>query len=111
MPDFKWSPEAIDAALARYDWPAPEDHAPVGGAPAARLRRIAGALDAAVRAQPVIALPPCHNCGGHGEGRTRESADLPWEPCWTCKGSGVERMVPVSGIVDWLRGCSEFGAL
>lgn len=96
MPDFEWSPEAIEAAsralyheLTTKLWSSAEV--------------AAAALDAAVKAQPVVALPPCPTCKGTRLklqwSTTRADRD---EPCPACKGSGVERMVPVSKIVALL---------
>lgn len=89
MPNFKWSPEAIEAARA------------VLGAPCGPTAVAILALAAAVKVQPVVALPPCPTCGGHGRTNT-SPMDRYSVPCPTCNGSGVERLVPVSEIVAFL---------
>lgn len=95
MPDFEWSPEAKELAIDELrHWYTPEVGVPM-------------ALDAAVRAQPVVALPPCPTCKGACEVRAPGAHERPLGcgtmPCQVCNGSGVERLVPVSEIVAWLR--------
>lgn len=92
MPDIEWSPAAIEAA----------DIAVSEGMAVGDVNLGRDAIYAAVKAQPVVALPPCPTCDGAGvvsalDGQTVEN------PCSVCNGSGVERMVPVSEIVAWLR--------
>ena len=74
MPDFEWSPKAIEAAVNAYF---ATRHAPANlGTHASKW--VARSLDAAVKAQPVVALPPCPTCGGdRGKIQTRVVAAFP----------------------------------
>lgn len=120
MTDFEWSPEAIEAA----------DIAVSEGMAVGDVNLGRDAIYAAVKAQPVVALPPCPTCKGEGdEERYRTKCPVSvcnngWcgysgdemcqtcqgegevsvrRACHVCNGSGVERLVPVSEIVAWLR--------
>lgn len=93
-PDFEWSPEAIEAARNSL----PDSHL---SRPEMRY-----ALNAAVKAQPIVALPPCPKC--KGEGRVNDtSIDMVPGSCYrptcpACDGSGVERMVPEAALRAWI---------
>lgn len=70
------------------------------------------ALAAAVKAQPVVALPPCPTCEGdrscvcggeHSDGRGDViRCYVHGRGCFDCKGSGVDRLVPGSEIREWI---------
>jgi hypothetical protein len=88
------SPEAIEAARASL----PDSHL---SRPEMRY-----ALNAAVKAQPVVALPPCPTCKGWGHvpddtGRPGTFIGKDDPPCPSCKGSGVDRLIPESEIREW----------
>lgn len=97
MSDFKWSPEAIEAA----------DIAVSEGVSVGDVNLGRDAIYAAVKVQPVVALPPCSTCKGWGSepndaGRPGIYIGKNDPPCPVCKGSGVERLVPVAKAADWL---------
>lgn len=115
MREFEWSEEAIEAATkaGSFRYLSVEEQATEF-----RAREAREVLDAAVRAQPVTALPACPVCGGNGE-RDDSTCDcfVPalegagqhapgcacFKPCPSCKGSGVDRLIPESEIREWIK--------
>lgn len=99
-PDFEWSPEAEAEA-----------HGVIirAGVTSPTLAR--AVLNAAVGAQPVVALPPCPTCDGlkavpDPDGavqlKTESGSTVRARWCTACGGSGVERMVPEAALRAWI---------
>lgn len=92
MPDFEWSPEAVEAAYANV---------PVQVAGWYHKCNMAQSLHAAVKAQPVVALPPCPTCKGAGVTNT-SPMDRYSVTCPACNGSGADRMVLEAVLRAWI---------
>lgn len=96
MAEFKWSPEAIEAARRVIF--------------SGSLVDVEAALTASVKVQPVVALPPCPTCKGKCRvrltGAVARMAEIcredPTLECPSCNGSGVDRLIPVSEIRTWI---------
>ncbi|MDP2710808.1 MAG: hypothetical protein Q8O56_06280 [Solirubrobacteraceae bacterium] len=128
--EFKWTPEAIEAAnrgilggyRTRQVLNAAVEAQPVVDAPT-RCPRDSGWCDGVIcrkhgiecpRATPVVGLPRCPSCGGAGHRPRREDLHLA-QPisyaCPACNSSGVDRLVPVSEIRAWIEDVEQGGCV
>lgn len=122
MSDFP-SPEAIEAALLAYHLGSTVRH-PDERVNEAGRGYVADIIAAATKVQPVVALPPCSTCKGRRDlnGCPEPVWDGPYkmrcslggdgticarhrefvrETCPSCKGPGVDRLIPESEIREW----------
>lgn len=107
MTDFKWSSEANGKAANAIQTEAANGLIPGYMRDTTANLLAKASLEAAVKAHPVVDLPPCQTCNGTGmfvvswsENFSQSQASV--EDCPICNGSGYDRLIPVSEVVKWL---------
>jgi hypothetical protein len=94
---FEWSPEAIDAAgCVHADWEGLDWQDSI-------REQVTAMLHAAVKAQPVAAIPPCPKCDGSGTYFMDRATLSGLADCPACGGTGRVVMVPLHEVVEFLR--------